>query len=108
MTALPSLASLGRTQCSAFSNCDEPRLGVLYCQMAMPKRNLRVVKWLGTVPAIGVCAFCNREFKVPMTALKRVADAQEALRLQFAAHKCKSADEQPVTPNLAVSVFGAR
>ncbi len=47
----------------------------------MPKRNLRVVKWLGTVPAIEVCTFCNREFKVPMTALKRVADAQEALRL---------------------------
>jgi hypothetical protein len=38
----------------------------------MPKRNLRVLKWLGTVPAVGVCTLCNREFKVPMDAMKRV------------------------------------
>src|ERR1700681_3736754 len=44
------------------------------------KRNLRVVKWLGTVPAVGVCTFCDGLFNVPMTALKRVADAQESLR----------------------------
>jgi hypothetical protein len=55
-----------------------------------PKRNLRVAKWLGTIPAIGVCTFCNREFKVPLNAMKRVADAQESLRLQFTAHKCKT------------------
>jgi hypothetical protein len=55
----------------------------------MQKRNLRVLKWLGQAPAIGVCTSCNREFKVPMTALKRVADAQESLRVQFAEHKCK-------------------
>ena len=58
--------------------------------MTMPKRNLRVTKWLGTVPAIGVCTFCDRLFYVPLTALKRVADAQESLRVQFAEHKCKS------------------
>jgi len=56
------------------------------------KRNLRVVKWLGQVPAIGVCSLCNRQFKVPMTALKRVADAQESLRVQFAGHKCNVED----------------
>ena len=56
---------------------------------AMTKRNLRVVKWLATVPVVGVCTLCSREFKVPMTAMKRVADAQESLRLQFAEHKCK-------------------
>jgi hypothetical protein len=55
----------------------------------MPTRNLRVVKWLGTVPAVGVCTFCDR---VPMTALKRVADAQESLRVQFTEHKCKRED----------------
>ena len=38
----------------------------------------------------GVCTFCNREFKVPLNAMKRVADAQESLRLQFTAHKCKT------------------
>jgi hypothetical protein len=55
----------------------------------MRKRNLRVIKWLGTVPAIGVCTLCNRQFTVPMTAITRLADAQEALRLQFARHKCE-------------------
>jgi hypothetical protein len=59
----------------------------------MPKRNLRVVKWLGTVPAIGLCTDCNRQFKVPMTAMRRVADAQESLRLQFSEHKCQRPDE---------------
>jgi hypothetical protein len=58
----------------------------------VPKGNLRVTKWLGTVPAIGTCTFCNRQFKVPMTAMRRVADAQEALKLQFAAHKCERED----------------
>jgi hypothetical protein len=53
------------------------------------KRSLRVVKWLGTIPVTGVCTFCNRQFKVPMTAMKRVSDAQESLRLQFTEHKCK-------------------
>jgi hypothetical protein len=45
----------------------------------MEKRRLRVIKWLGTIPAVGTCTSCNREFKVPMTAMKRVADAQESL-----------------------------
>ena len=58
-------------------------------RLRVPKRNLRVVKSIGQVPAIGVCTFCNREFKVPLTAMNRVADAQESLRLQFTEHKCK-------------------
>jgi hypothetical protein len=58
---------------------------------AMPKRNLRVVKWVGTVPAIGVCTFCNRTFKVPLGS-NRVADVQESLRVQFTEHKCKRED----------------
>jgi hypothetical protein len=58
----------------------------------MPKRNLRVLKWLGTTPAIAVCTMCNREFKVPLEVLKRVGGAAENLKLQFARHKCKSDD----------------
>lgn len=56
------------------------------------KRNLRVVKWLATTPAVGVCTFCDRLFNVPMSALKRVADAQESLRVQFTEHKCRRED----------------
>ena len=64
-------------------------------RLRVPKRHLRVVKWIGQVPAIGVCTVCNRQFKVPLTAMKRVADAQESLRLQFAEHKCKGDDANP-------------
>lgn len=53
-----------------------------------------------TVPAIGVCTFCNREFKVPMTAMKRVADAQESLRVHFGEHKCKREDTSQAAKNL--------
>ena len=58
-------------------------------RLSVPRRNLRVVKWLVQVPAVGVCTFCDREFKAPLTAMKRVADAQESLRIQFTEHKCK-------------------
>jgi hypothetical protein len=55
----------------------------------MPKRNLRVLKWLGTTPAIAICTACNREFRVPIEILKRVGGAVENLKLQFAQHQCK-------------------
>lgn len=59
----------------------------------MPKRNLRVVKWLIATPAIGVCEFCQKEFKVPMTSLAKTVDAQANLQEQFDRHKCKRLDE---------------
>lgn len=55
-------------------------------------RNLRVVEWLGTVPAVGICTHCERSFKVPLDSLKRTSDAQESLRKQFVEHKCKRED----------------
>ena len=77
-------------------HCMESLAGLYHSKRffpAMTKRNLRVVKWLATLPVVGVCTLCSREFKVPMTAMKRVADAQESLRLQFAKHKCKGESE---------------
>jgi hypothetical protein len=56
--------------------------------MEAKKRTLKVTKWLGTVPVIAVCSACSYEFKVPLTALNRVVQAQENLQLQFAGHKC--------------------
>jgi hypothetical protein len=56
------------------------------------KRNLRVAKWLGTIPAIGACTYCSRQFKVPPESMKRIADAQWNLDLQFKEHKCKRED----------------
>jgi hypothetical protein len=59
----------------------------------MMKRNLRVVKWVGTIPAMGVCTFCDRTFSVPLTAMKRVSEAQENIRVQFAEHTFKVGGE---------------
>ncbi len=58
----------------------------------MIQRRLMVVKWLSTTPAVGVCALCSREFKVPMSALKRTADAQASLQEQFDRHRCEPED----------------
>jgi hypothetical protein len=58
----------------------------------MIKRRLRVVKWLSTTPALGVGTLCSREFKVPLIALRRTADAQANLQEQFDSHKCEPKD----------------
>jgi len=63
----------------------------LWDTVRMSKRNLRVVQWLGQVPAIGACTFCDRQLKVPMAALKNLGDARESLRVQFAEHTCNRA-----------------
>jgi hypothetical protein len=56
----------------------------------MAMRNLRVTKWLATVPVAGVCTQCNRKFQVPVRFLSRVADAQQSLRTQFHEHTCNA------------------
>jgi hypothetical protein len=58
----------------------------------MPKRRLRVVKWLSTTPAIAVCEFCSQQFKVPLSALTKTADAQKNIQEQFDRHKCRRED----------------
>jgi hypothetical protein len=62
----------------------------------MIKRCLRVTKWLSTTPAVGFCTLCSREFKVPMSALRRTADAQASLQEQFDRHKCEPPDSSQV------------
>jgi hypothetical protein len=58
----------------------------------MPKRVLRVTKWLTTTPAIAICAACGQEFKVPLTHLRKVKDAQDYLQEQFDRHECEAKD----------------
>ena len=74
------LESREREKRTAIARCENP---------AMPKRNLRVLKWIGTTPAIATCTLCNQEFRVPVDLLKRVAGAADYLKLQFARHQCK-------------------
>jgi hypothetical protein len=61
-------------------------------KLPMIQRRLRVAKWLSITPAVGVCTLCSREFKVRLSALKRTADAQASLQLQFDRHKCEPDD----------------
>jgi hypothetical protein len=81
--------TLSATSDILFAHHSQPDAKAISRKVNVPRRNLRVTNWLGTVPAIGICTFCNREFKVLLTAMKRVADAQESLRVQFTEHKCK-------------------
>ena len=55
----------------------------------MIQRRLRVVKWLSTTRAVGAGTLCGREFKAPMSALKRTEDAKSSLQSQFDRHKCE-------------------
>jgi len=55
----------------------------------MAKPRLRVTRWIGTTPAIAVCTLCQREFRVPVALLKKVAEAQQFLTVQFAGHTCE-------------------
>jgi hypothetical protein len=71
----------------------------------MIQRRLRVVKWLSTTPALGVCTLCSREFKVPMSALKRTADAQASLQEQFERHKCEPEDSSQSAALVAADVL---
>jgi hypothetical protein len=63
----------------------------------VPKRGLRVVKWIGTTPATGICEFCSKQFKVPLTQLARTSDAQANLQEQFGRHKCTTRDSASQT-----------
>jgi hypothetical protein len=59
----------------------------------MEKRSLRVTKWLSSTPVIGVCSPCNKELRVPMTALTKTKDARINLQQQFDQPKCDVAPE---------------
>jgi hypothetical protein len=63
----------------------------------MAKRTIRVVKWLGTAPAVAVCTNCAREFPAPVGTLRRTSDAQANLQEQFDRHKCKTEDPGPIS-----------
>ena len=73
--------------------------------MDMPKRNLRVVKWLSQTPVIGVCELCSQQFKAPMSALSKTKDARASLQRQFDAHSCKQ--EPPSSLQSTKGIFTA-
>jgi len=58
----------------------------------MPKRELRVVKYIGPAPYLGVCTNCNQQFRVISGAIFTEGDAWNMLNGQFEAHECKPED----------------
>jgi hypothetical protein len=66
----------------------------------MPKRILRVVKWLGTTPAIGMCAACERQFTLPVAVLRNVVEARAKMQALFDGHECepKEGDKSGAVP----------
>jgi hypothetical protein len=74
-------------------------------KLLMIQRRPRVVKWLSTTPAVAVCTLCSREFKVPMSALKRTADAQASLQEQFDRHKCEPEDSSQAVARVNADIL---
>ena len=86
--------------CTAVAQGFEKRSGIKTTFLRLSageaiNRNLRVLKWLGTTPAIAVCSMCNQEFRVPIEVLKRVGGAVEHLKLEFAQHTCQQSAAPP-------------
>jgi len=74
----------------------------------MIQRRLRVIQWLSTTPALAVCTLCNREFKVPLGALRNTADAQANLQEQFDRHECEPPDCSRAADAFAKSPTGTK
>lgn len=66
--------------------------------LSMPKRILRVLKWLGSTPAVGMCAACERQFTLPMAAFKNIVEARSKMQGLFDEHECESKEgHEPAT-----------
>ncbi len=44
---------------------------------------------MGPVPCVAACTACGEQFTAPLSALRRVTDAQANLQEQFDRHKCQ-------------------
>jgi hypothetical protein len=59
--------------------------------IAMPKRNLRIVRRGANIPVVGICEYCNAQFSADPTG--RMIEGQPSVQEQFDAHKCKRLDQ---------------
>jgi hypothetical protein len=58
----------------------------------MPKREMRIVKYIGPAPYLAVCTYCNQQFKVPPDITLTAVEAEATLHAEFDQHKCKRLD----------------
>jgi len=54
----------------------------------MPKRNLRIVKRVRNIAALGICERCSAQFSADPGS----GNAESAIQKQFNAHECKPLD----------------
>jgi hypothetical protein len=59
--------------------------------------------WTRSCSPNGVYTKCGRKFTVPLTAMNKILDSEESLRLQFAVHKCKLEDDRNTNGQLGCS-----
>jgi hypothetical protein len=58
----------------------------------MPRRAVRIVKHIGSVPYIAICTYCSQQFVASTSVLCSVKEATKDVQRQFDAHKCKPVD----------------
>jgi hypothetical protein len=58
----------------------------------MPKRAIRIIKHIGSTPVVAACVACKEEFKAPVSCIRSVKEATDAIQKQFDAHKCQTTD----------------
>jgi hypothetical protein len=58
--------------------------------VAMPKRNLRIVKRVANIPVLGLCEYCDAQFSADPTG--RMVEGQLSVQEEFDAHQCKRLD----------------
>jgi hypothetical protein len=67
----------------------------LWETVAMPKRNLRIVKRVKNVPVIVICESCHVHFQAEHQPAGQQARAQAVIQQQFNTHKCQPQSESP-------------
>ena len=68
--------------------CELPSVEIDNPCRTMHMLDLRVGKWVGSVPLMGECISCGRQFHAAVTAVE-VEDALENIRQQFVRHECE-------------------
>jgi hypothetical protein len=58
----------------------------------MPKREMQIVKYFGSIPYEAVCAHCSKQFKVAPDPTLTDTEAGAKLQAEFAVHKCERLD----------------
>lgn len=60
--------------------------------VAMPERNLRIVRFIGTTPSLAYCDVCKLAFRTRQEFLHDADKAKQQLQSDFDKHECRPED----------------